>query len=90
MEPVKIYKKLRKLRDAVDEEIIQCIFKNPGTNIVSVWRCLAKRLEPPRLYVVHYRIKTLEAGLYVKTKRVQNERRCWISEGGCERQSLKV
>jgi len=66
---------------AVFVDDLESIFKNPGTNVVSVWRCVAKSIEPPRLYVVHYRVKTLESAGILRTERIANERRCRVVRG---------
>ena len=64
--------------DALDLNILRCIQNKPGLNVAAIWRCISKRLEPPRLYVIHYRIKTLEAAGIIGTQRVANERRCFL------------
>jgi predicted transcriptional regulator len=74
--------------DSLDLSILQCIGQKPGISIVGAWRCLSKRLEPPRMHVMHYRIKTLETAGLIETKRIGNERKCWIrsqdqKEEGC-------
>ena len=64
--------------DALDGHILRCIQNKPGINVAAIWRCISKRLEPPRLYVIHYRVKTLELAGIIETRRVANERRCFL------------
>ena len=66
--------------DALDLNILRCIQNKPGINVAAIWRCISKRLEPPRLYVIHYRIKTLELAGIIETRRVANERRCFLKD----------
>lgn len=65
--------------DALDLQILKCIDKKPGINVVSIWHCVYNGNSLKEL-TVRYRVKTLESAGLLTTKRISNERRCFPLE----------
>jgi len=65
--------------DALDLQILKCINKKPGINVVSIWHCVYNGDSIKEL-AVRYRVKTLESAGLLTTKRISNERRCYPFE----------
>ena len=69
--------------DGLDQMILNYIMENPSTNVRAIWKHVKQ--DDGLIYnelTIRHRVKTLEKALYIKTKRVGNERHCWIKGAG--------